>query len=91
MHAKCICECQLEKKLENEEGEKTQATFIVWRDGKLHHLHDKSFEKFEIWQKGDNIYWDNDYNLYSRITSGEDNLTELFVDSKGKEYKFKIG
>ncbi len=71
-------------------GKKTQATFIVWRDGKLHHFHDKTSELIEIWQKEDNIYKDKEGNLYNRITSKKDNSTEVFVDSKGKEYRFLV-
>ena len=69
----------------------TQATFIVWRDGELHHIHDKTSEQIEIWLKENNTYWDKDGNLYTRITSKKDNLTEVFVDSNGKEYKFLKG
>lgn len=74
--------------IKDRRSENTQATFIVWRDGRLHHLHDKSFEKIEIWQKEDNTYWDKEGNLYRRITSKKDNLTEVFVDSNGKKYRF---
>lgn len=77
--------------IKDRRSKNTQATFIVWRDGRLHHLHDKSFEKIEIWQKEDNTYWDKDGNLYSRVTSKKDNLTEVFVDSDGKEYRFLTG
>lgn len=69
-------------------GENTQATFTVWRDGNLHHIHDKTSNRIEIWQKEGSIYRDKEGNLYSRITSKKDNLTEVFVDSDGKEYRF---
>lgn len=74
--------------IKDRRSENTQATFIVWRNGKLHHIHDKTSEQIEIWQKEDNTYWDKEGNLYSRITSKKDNLTEVFVDSNGKEYRF---
>lgn len=71
--------------------ENTQATFIVWRDGKLHHIHDKTSEQIEIWLKKDDIYWDRKGNLYTRSTSKNDKSTEVFVDSEGTEYMFLVG
>ena len=71
-------------------NEKTQATIIVWRDGKLHHIHDKTSEQLEIWQKEGNIYWDKFSNLYTRKISTNDNSIEVFVDSHGKEYRFLV-
>lgn len=69
----------------------TQATFIVWRNGKLHHIHDKTSEQIEIWLKKDDIYWDREGNLYTRKTSKNDKSTEVFVDSDGTEYMFLVG
>ena len=71
--------------------ENTQATFIVWRDGKLHHIHDKTSEQIEIWQKEGNIYRDREGNIYTRTTSKCDKFTEVFIDKNGKEHKFLIG
>jgi len=74
--------------IKDRRSENTQATFIVWRNGKLHHIHDKTSEQIEIWQKEDKTYWDMEGNLYIRIMSKKDDLTEVFVDSNGKEYRF---
>ena len=77
--------------IKDRRSNKTEATFIVRKDGKLHHLHDKTSGKIEIWQKEGNIYWDKDNNLYTRTTSKQDKNTEVFIDSKGKEHKFLTG
>jgi len=71
--------------------ETTQATFFIWRDGKLHHIHDKTLGEVEIWCKKDDIYWDGEGNLYRRTTSKNDKSTEVFIDSNGKEYRFLVG
>lgn len=71
--------------------EKTQATFIVWRDGELHHIHDKTYEKIELWKKDGNRYWDKEGNIYMRTASKDDKGVEVFIDKNGKEYRFLSG
>jgi len=70
-------------------GEKTQVMFIVWRKKKLHHIHDKTNESIEIWQKEGNIYWDKEGNEY--ILVDRTNNTLIFKDIKGREYVCVIG
>jgi len=77
--------------IKDRRSKNTQATFIVWRDGKLHHIHDKTSEQIEIWLKEDNIYWDREEKLYTRTTSKSNKSTEVFVDSDGTEYMFLVG
>ena len=77
--------------IKDRRNKKTEVIFIVRKQGQLHHFHDKTSGKLEIWQKEENIYWDKEGNLYWRITPINNKGTEIFIDSKGNEYKFFIG